>query len=101
MADEEEASLSNVKSELLPRCFYLDFNTDSSFVEVIACQIPHTSQLLTVPGVQPLRMLIKNKPSVPSALSPINRAFVLSLEILMPHTTIGRQVRAQFPMVSQ
>ncbi len=36
------------KSELLPRCFSLDFNTDSSFAEVVACQIPYPSQLLTV-----------------------------------------------------
>ncbi len=29
-----------VKSELLPRCFSLDFNADSAFVGVVACQIP-------------------------------------------------------------
>ncbi len=40
-----------VKSEVLPRCFSLDFNTDSSFAEVVACQTPHPSQLLTVLGV--------------------------------------------------
>ncbi len=28
----------------------LGFNTDSSFVETISCQIPHPSQLLTVLG---------------------------------------------------
>ncbi len=38
-------------SELLPRCFSLDFNTDSFFAEVAACQTPHPSQLLTVLGV--------------------------------------------------
>ncbi len=40
-----------VKSELLARCFSLGFNTDSSFAEVVACQIPHPSKLLTVIGV--------------------------------------------------
>ncbi len=34
-----------------PRCISLNFNTDSSFAEVVACQIPHPSQLLTVLGV--------------------------------------------------
>ncbi len=37
-----------VKSALLPHCFSLDLNTDSFFAEVVACQIPHPSQLLTV-----------------------------------------------------
>ncbi len=40
-----------VKSELLPGCFSLDFNTDSFFAEVVACQIPHPFQLHTVLGV--------------------------------------------------
>ncbi len=38
-------------SSLLPHCFSLDFNTDSSFAEVVACQMLHPSQLLTVLGV--------------------------------------------------
>ncbi len=49
MADEEEALRS--KSELLPRRFSLDCNTDSFFADVVACQIPHPSQLLSVLGV--------------------------------------------------
>ncbi len=44
---------------------------------------------------QPLRKLMTNKSSVPSAWSPINRAFVISLGILTLHTSIGRQARAQ------
>ncbi len=40
-----------VKSDLLPRCLPPDFNTDSAFAEIMACQIPHPSQLLTVLGV--------------------------------------------------
>ncbi len=40
-----------VKSEILPRCFALGFNIDSSFAEVFARRIPHPSQLLLVLGV--------------------------------------------------
>ncbi len=38
------------KSEPLPRGFSLDFNVDSSFVGVVACQIPYPFQLFTVLG---------------------------------------------------
>ncbi len=51
MADEEEASLSMLSLKFYPRWISLDFNTDSSFAEVVAFQIPHPSQLLTVLGV--------------------------------------------------
>ncbi len=47
MADEEEASLSMLNLNFYHAVFRL---TDSSFAEVVACQIPHPSQLLTVLG---------------------------------------------------
>ncbi len=85
-----------VESELLPRCFSFDFNTDSSF----APTHPNYSPYSEYTEAQPLRKLMANKSSVPSALSPVNRAFVLSLEILTLHTSIGRQACAQPQMVS-
>ncbi len=42
---------------------------------------PNYSPYSAYTGAQPIRKLITNKSSVPSALSPINRAFVLSLDL--------------------
>ncbi len=47
---------------------------------------PNHSPYSEYTEVQPLRKLMTTKSSVPSALSPINRALVLSLEILTLHT---------------
>ncbi len=79
-----------VKSELLRRCFSLDFNTGFSFAEAIACQIPHPSQLLTVLGVyriptspeaddeQIIRAirLIANQPGICLTLGDFNAAHI-------------------------
>ncbi len=56
---------------------------------------PNYSPYSEYTDAQPLRKLVTNKSSVPSALSPINRAFILYLEILTLHTSIGRQAHAQ------
>ncbi len=50
MEDEEEALLSMLSLNFTT-LFSPDFNTDSSFAEVVTCQIPHPSQLFTVLGV--------------------------------------------------
>ncbi len=104
VADKEEASLS-----------MLSLNSYHDVFTLISILIPPLQKLSrakspTHPNyspfseyteAQPLRKLMANISSVPSALSPINRALVLSLEMLMLHTSIGRQARAQFQMVCQ
>ncbi len=65
-----------VKSELLQRRFSHDFNTDSSFSEIVTCQIPHPSQHLTVLGVY-------RSPTFPEI---DGEQIVSSMEIPMLHT---------------
>ncbi len=101
MEDEEEALLSMLSLNFYHAVFSLDFNTDSSFAEVVTYQIHlNYSPFSEYTEVLPLRKLTTNRSSVPSASSPINRAFVLPLEILTLHISMGRQARAQFQMVS-
>ncbi len=60
---------------------------------------PNYSPCSEYAEVQPRRKLMTNKSSVPSASLPINRVFVLSMETLTLHTSIGRWARAQPHMV--
>ncbi len=103
MADEEEALLSMLSLNYNHTVFHLTSILIPPLQKLSRAKShthPNYSPYSEYTEVQPLRKLMTNKPSVPSALSPINRAFILSLEILTLHTSIGRQARAQFQMVS-
>ncbi len=80
-----------VKSEFLPRCFSLDFNT-------VACQIPHPSHLLTVLGVYiyPISPEADDEQIIRAIRLVANQPGIcLILEILTLHTSIGSQAHAQ------
>ncbi len=103
MADEEEALLSMLSLNFYHAVFHLTSILIPPLQKLSRAKSPthpNYSPYLEYTEVQPLRNLMTNKLSVPSALSPINRAFVLSLEILTLNTSIGRQAHAQPQMVS-
>ncbi len=83
--------------------FSLDFNADYYFVAVVSCQIPHPTQLLNVLGVirRPTSPEADNEQFIRTTLLQISRAFVSSLGISMPHTSICRQARVYFPVASR
>ncbi len=104
MADEEETSLSMLSLNFCHAVFPLTSILIPPLQKLSRAKFPtkpNYSPFSEYAEVQPLRKLMTNKSFVSSTLSPINMAFVLSLEILMPHTSIGSQARAQIPMVSQ
>ncbi len=103
MADEEEA----LRSMLSLIFYHAVFHLTSILIPPLqkwslakSHTHPNYSPYSEYTEAQPLRKLMMNKSSVPSALSPINQAFVLSLEILTLYTSIGRQAHAQPQMVS-